>query len=230
MVVLALKLLLAPSFVVGASLAVRRLGPSLGGLISGLPVIAVPILFVLALTHDAAFAAAASRATLLGMGSLMAFVVTYAWLARNLEWVGALLLGWAAFAATTIALALWASSPSAGVSLAAALGACALGAGLLPRPAASGAETPTPRWDLQFRAVAAAVMVVVITAVAAPLGAQLAGLVTTFPVITSILAAFTHAQCGYSDVARVLRGMVRGFVIYAIGVFVFAMGAGIVGS
>jgi len=40
MALLAVKALLAPTFVVGASLTVRRFGPEIGGLVGGLPVVA----------------------------------------------------------------------------------------------------------------------------------------------------------------------------------------------
>ena len=80
---LAVKVLLAPSFVVGASLAARRFGPRIGGLVAGLPVVAGPILLVYALTHGAAFAADAAAGTLLGLISLTAFVVVYGRLAGH---------------------------------------------------------------------------------------------------------------------------------------------------
>jgi len=44
--VLAAKLLLAPAFVVGASLATRRYGAAVGGVLAGLPIVAGPILAV----------------------------------------------------------------------------------------------------------------------------------------------------------------------------------------
>lgn len=72
---LAVKLLLAPSFVVGASLTARRFGPRIGGLVGGLPVVAGPILLVYALTHGRAFAAdaaAGSGVALLTQGLLLA--------------------------------------------------------------------------------------------------------------------------------------------------------------
>ena len=53
LLVLALKLILAPAFVVGASLTARRFGPRIGGLVGGLPVVGGPILLVLAIVHDA---------------------------------------------------------------------------------------------------------------------------------------------------------------------------------
>ena len=61
MATFAVKVLLAPSFVVGASLH-RRYGPRIGGWVAGLPVVAGPILLVYALTQGAAFAADAAAA------------------------------------------------------------------------------------------------------------------------------------------------------------------------
>ena len=84
MALLAVKVLLAPSFVVGASLAARRFGPRVGGLIAGLPVVAGPILLAYALAHGRAFAAGAAAGTLLGLVSLIPFVVVYAGLAGRL--------------------------------------------------------------------------------------------------------------------------------------------------
>ena len=81
MATFAVKVLLAPSFVVGASLAARRFGPRIGGLVGGLPVVAGPILLVYALTQGADFAADAAAGTLLGLISLTAFVVVYGRLA-----------------------------------------------------------------------------------------------------------------------------------------------------
>ena len=81
MTLLGVKVVLAPSFVVGASLVARRFGPRVGGLIAGLPVVAGPILLAYALAHGREFAATAAAGTLLGLVSLIAFVVVYARLA-----------------------------------------------------------------------------------------------------------------------------------------------------
>ena len=98
MTLIAVKLLLAPSFVVGASLAARRFGARVGGLIAGLPVVAGPILLAYALAHGRGFAAGAAAGTLLGLVSLIAFVVVYGRLAGRLSWGASMLVGWLAFA------------------------------------------------------------------------------------------------------------------------------------
>ncbi len=88
--VLAAKILLAPTFVIAASLTARRYGARIGGLVGGLPVVAGPILLVFALDHGAAFAAGAAAGTLLGLVSLLAFILVYAHLASRMRWGGVL--------------------------------------------------------------------------------------------------------------------------------------------
>ena len=78
---IATKIMLAPSFVVGASLIARRFGVRVGGLVGALPVVAGPILLVYAFAHGRVFAADAAAGTLLGLVSLTTFVVVYAHLA-----------------------------------------------------------------------------------------------------------------------------------------------------
>ena len=61
---LALKLLLVPSFLLLVTLAGKRWGPSVAGWLAGLPVVAGPIMFVLAVEHGELFTAHAATAAL----------------------------------------------------------------------------------------------------------------------------------------------------------------------
>jgi hypothetical protein len=219
---LAIKLLLAPSFVVGASLAARRFGARIGGLIAGLPVVAGPILLVYALAHGHAFAANAAAATLLGLVSLIAFVVAYARLAASAFWGVSMLVGWLVFALATAAFS--ALSVSAGVALGIAALGLALGLATLPRPGPElHLHPPPPPWDLPVRAVCALVLVLTLTAVAGWLGPQLSGLLAPFPIIATVLATFTHAQRGTDELLRLLRGLISGFGAFALFCFTLAV-------
>jgi hypothetical protein len=221
-VTLAIKLLLAPSFVVGASLMARRHGPRVGGLVSALPVVAGPILLVYALSHGRAFAAHAAGGTLLGMVSLTAFVVVYAQLASRVAWPVGLLAGWSAFALGTLLFS--ALTLPLGVALALALAAFALGLSLLPQPGGEPApELAPPVWDLPLRAACALALVLALTAIAGWLGPQLSGLLAPFPIIASVLATFTHTQCGVDETRRMLRGLLSGFGAYALFCFTLAL-------
>jgi hypothetical protein len=218
---LLVKLLLAPAFVVGASLVVRRFGPLVGGVVGGLPVVAGPIVLAFALEHGEAFAADAAVATLLGTISLTAFVVVYGWLADRARWSVCLLAGWAAFLATTALL----QPVDASAAIALLLAWATFGAllRLTRRPPGDAAATvaPPPRWDLPVRALCAMALVLALTGVAGPLGPHLSGLLAPFPIIVSVLAAFTHSQADAAVVRRLLRGLVLG--LFAFALFFFAV-------
>jgi hypothetical protein len=219
---LAVKILLAPSFVVGASLAARRFGARVGGLVAGLPVVAGPILLAYALAHGRTFAASAAAGTLLGLVSLIAFVVVYGRLASRWFWGASLISGWLAFAVATAAF----SELSVPVSLALGLAGTAVLVGLasLPRAGASPSpQTPPPSWDLPLRALCALALVLTLTAVAGWLGPQLSGLLAPFPIIATVLATFTHAQRGSDELLRLLRGLLSGFGAFAVFCFSLAI-------
>jgi hypothetical protein len=208
MALLAVKALLAPTFVVGASLTVRRFGAEVGGLVGGLPVVAGPILLVYALAQGRGFASQAAAATLLGLVSLTGFVVVYGRLAERAPWT---LL----FTVTVV---------PAATALALACAGFVVGLGLLPR--AEGERTPPappPAWDLPLRAGCALALVLVLTSAASSLGSQLSGLLAPFPVITTVLATFTHAQRGSQETVRLLRGMLTGFIGFALFCFTLAV-------
>jgi hypothetical protein len=228
--VLALKLILAPAFVVGASLTARRFGPRIGGLVGGLPVVAGPILLVLAIVHDRAFAARSATTSLLGLVSLATFVVVYGFAARRRRWPAALALAWLAFLTMTAlgSLLHLAATPALAVAFASFAG----GRAVLPAPGpcrpmghmdplldtelGSGRPGAPPSWDLPVRAACAAAMVLTITAASAGLGPRLSGLLAPSPIITTVLAAFTHAQLGSEATLRLLRGMLTGFFAFAL--------------
>lgn len=219
---LATKLLLAPSFVVGASLAARRFGPRVGGLIAGLPVVAGPILLAYALAHGRAFAAGAAVGTLLGLVSLIAFVVVYARLAGRAFWGASMLAGWLAFAVATALFS--ALRLPAGAALAIAAGGLLLGLLLTPRADIGARSTvKAPRWDLPMRAACALALVLTLTAVAGWLGPRLSGLLAPFPIIATVLATFTHAQRGAHEVQRLLRWLLGGYGAFALFCFTLAV-------
>ena len=60
MTLVALKLRLAPSFIVATSVLARHVGVRVAGVVGGLPVVAGPILLVIAIEHGRSFAADAA--------------------------------------------------------------------------------------------------------------------------------------------------------------------------
>jgi hypothetical protein len=101
---LVFKLLLTPLLIGLAGLADRRWGARVSGWLVGLPLTSAPLIVFVALQLGVAFAAPMAVGILLGLISQAAFCLTYAWLSVRVSWLGSWLIGWAAFAATTVAL------------------------------------------------------------------------------------------------------------------------------
>lgn len=222
MSVLAVKLLLAPSFVVAATLVSRRFGVRIGGVFGGLPAIAGPILLVVAIDEGTDFAAGAAAGTLLGIVALIVFVVAYVAVARRLHWPWAVAAGWTSFLLAVLVLRPVHVRPLVGLVLVCL--ACGLTLVLVRRPPRRRARPPAPPpWDLALRAGCAVVPVLAVTALAHTLGPHLTGLVAAFPVIAPVLAAFTQAQQGPEESVRLLRGMTAGFFSYGLFCYMIAV-------
>ncbi|GAA5195196.1 hypothetical protein [Microbacterium jejuense] len=208
---LLLKLLLAPTLVVASTLAGRRWGPRVAGVLIGQPVVAGPILFIVFVQHGAAFTSRAATASLTGVAVLAAFALVYAWVARSLPWTLTLLAGWAVVLGMDAATSAIRFLPV--VAFAVALAAIATARSLLPRAADDlGMPAPPPRWDLVARAVATGALVIAVTSAAGALGPFWTGILAPFPIGVSIIAAFVHAQSGAAHVRATLAGALTGMV------------------
>lgn len=221
MAVVLAKLLLAPVCVVAVSLAGRKWGVAVAGILGGLPVVAGPILVVLTLVHGPQFGAEAAGGALLGLAALTLFVVVYGRASERFGPVPTLLAGWAAFLLGVAFLQLL-EVPSV-VSLILVAAGFAAGLALLPAPTATPGVVPAPPWwDLPARALAALALVVTLTAASGALGPSLSGLLAPFPVITSVLAVFTRAHGGPAQLRVLLRNFLLGFYGFATFCFVLA--------
>jgi hypothetical protein len=217
---LAAKILLAPLCVVAVTLAGRRWGVAVAGLLGGLPVVAGPILLVETLLHGRDFGAEAAAGTLLGLAALATFVVVYGRVAAASGPVRSVLRGWAAFLLGVGLLSL--VQPPPPLSLLFVAACFALGLRLLPpAPSSPPAVATPPWWDIPGRALAALGLVLGLTAVSGALGPHLSGLLAPFPIITSVLAVFTHTHGGFVQVSVLLRNFLFGF--YGFAAFCFAL-------
>jgi hypothetical protein len=228
-----LELTLAPCLVAVCTLAGRRWGTGVGGLLSAFPVIVGPVLLITADRHGSAFAARAANGTLLGLVTLSGFVLAYGRLAPHVGWRPSLAGGWACAALLALGIGLGArglGSPggvaAAAISLLLAHRALPPAGGeladLLPstppsRPVAgrtaAGGEPPVfARGDVPIRMALTTVLVAALVVAASRLGPVLGGVLAALPVLASVLAVFTHRQHGWVAVRVLLRGMLMGMV------------------
>src|SRR4051812_14088220 len=162
---IAADLMAAPVLVVLSSLAARRWGARVGGIVSAFPAVVGPVLLIVAHEHGAEFAASAANGTLLGLAALAGFAVAYARTAARTDWPVSLAAGWGAAAlAGAAASAVDAGSP-AGVVVASG----SLAAAYLALPSCAAAA-PTglrmPGLELPLRAGATLALVAALAALA----------------------------------------------------------------
>ena len=87
-----LKLLLAPALVVLSSLAARRWGPRLGGILVTIPIVAGPILLIIALEHGGTFAAQAATFATAANVALAVFALALIVAVDRVPWWAAMLI------------------------------------------------------------------------------------------------------------------------------------------
>ncbi len=206
MLPLLLKVTLAPALVATATLVARRVGHGAAGMVSGLPVVAAPILLIFSVDEGNRFASAAAAGAVLGIVSLVAFCVVYALVCNRGPTPLALFAGWSAFALGTALL----SAVHVPLAVSVVIAALAISGGfLLLRGRGSASERSAPGSDLLvWRLLVTVAMVLALTAAAQGLSPHLAGLLTPFPIITAVMAAFTQSRSGPLAASAMLGGLV----------------------
>lgn len=186
----------------------RRWGNKAGGLIASMPWIAGPILLFLILEHGKTFGIHAVPGILTGILSLIGFCYSYARLASTLAGVWALLISYVVF--VLIAFVFIAINLGLFTSYGVVLGGVWLALRFFPTPAAAPSAIRRLPYDVLIRMVVATLFVVGITGLATLLGPTWSGILTPFPIITSILAVFTQHLQGSGAAVITLHGLVMG--------------------
>ena len=200
-----IKLALTPLLVALATVVARRQGHRVGGLIVGLPVMTAPVALFLALEQGKDFALAAIPGILMGVAGVAAYTTTFAAASRALGPLASMSLAAAAFLAMSLGL----DSIDAGLlpmAIAAAL-AIAMALSLIPRGHRPKAGRSPPAWDVPLRMALTALLIAGVTLLARELGPRLSGIAGTFPIITTVLSAFTLHRDGRPATLELLRGL-----------------------
>jgi hypothetical protein len=184
--------------------------------------VAGPLLFFYAVEQGAPFAARAASGALVGLIPLTAFCLAHAALARPAgrlprRWSAPLCLaaGWATFLVAAALLHPF-PVPRWGAPL---VGGAALAAGLaLIRTPPHDGQPPMrhhPALELGLRMAAAALLVTSLTGLAARLGPTWSGLLTPFPVASSVLLIGGHLADGPASLGETVRGFLLGLYGFA---------------
>ena len=205
---LLVKVTLMPLVMGVITLVSRRWGHKVGGLIASMPWIAGPILLFFILEQGKAFGIRSVPGILTGIISLVCFCYSYAQLSRRFNWLTTLLMSYLVYAlvAITVDSVKFSLLPIYGVTL----GCILVALHYFPAPTTQNIQAKRIPFDMLIRMGVATLFVITITGVANLLGPTWSGILTPFPIITSVLAIFTHYLHGSNASIVALRGLVSG--------------------
>ena len=200
-----IKLMITPALIAGTTMATRRWGPVVGGLLVGLPVMSAPVSVFLALEQGREFATTAARSTLLASIALAAYSVAYAVSARRYGWRASIVLSLLSY---FVLIAFFSKATFSLIVSTLLVAGLTLAGCLIVKPVAVNVPAlAAPRWDLPFRMTAATAIVVTITQLSSALGPEISGLLSTFPVFVSVMSIFSHKLYGSAPIQQFQRGV-----------------------
>ncbi|WP_194790406.1 hypothetical protein [Pseudomonas sp. UFMG81] len=211
-----LKLCVTPLLMWAISLASRRWGGLLGGLLSGLPITSGLVMTFLCLEQGADFVLGAVPGALGGLAAVQATYAFYLFATRKAGVASAALMAILFYGVAAYAFTHW-----GGLYL--SIGVALLLIGVLIRVSGREPQPDTltrPRhryWEIPLRMVSATSLLMVTTSLASWLGPATSGMLAPIPVIAWPLVVFAHVQGGRAAMAA----MVRGNAIGAVGVIAF---------
>ena len=200
-----MKISVPPVLVALMSLAARRWGPTVGGLIMGLPWMTGPVLYFLGYDKGIDFLVVAARGTELAVWGMGAYILGFGLASGFVGWALSLAVAISGYVAIglltqSLIIPLWqATAIAAAVLLSVNL--------LLPRPVGAAVPGRLPAWDIPARMAATFALVSIIMVATDLLGPQRSGLIASYPVILTVIGVFTLRQWGRDALLRVLHGI-----------------------
>jgi len=187
----------------------RRWGAGVAGWLAGFPSLTGPVLFFLALERGPEFTVQAAVVALSTVFSAVAFGAAYSWACTRWHWAWSLACALSAWSAAALLLSRLPLTPI--VSLAISLLTLLAAPRIYARAQAQWGGSTMPTYELLLRMVAGAAMVLAVTATAEALGTAWTGLFAAFPVMSTVLAVFSHRANGPGFAVALLRAMIGGF-------------------
>lgn len=220
---LATKLLVSPLLIGLASLAGKRWGPAVSGLLGGLPLVAAPVVLVLWLESGAEMALRAALTAPIGVWATMTYLLVFGFVSRWLAWWGALGIGWLAYLGTASFLHYTQLDQQHWLGLLVIPTLYFAALHVLPHPARPAQPVRLPPQELLARIAAAVALVTLLTTVAGAIGPDFTGVLAGAPVAATVIPAFTLAMAGRDALLRALRGFLTGLMGFAVFFLVLAV-------
>ncbi len=202
-----LKITVAPLMVLSVSFLQRSFGERFGGWLLGLPITTGPFIFIIAIQEGITFAGHTTRGVLLGQIALITFCWSYAYAALRRPWLQALAFGTiicllTGFLVTAVKLPVVMSDLLLIVIWGIAMR-------WWPRSNFPEQRILLPKWELPVRILVTLSLLISLSALAPHIGAKLAGALSTYPVIASVLGSFNQKRFGPGATIATLRGLMQ---------------------
>ncbi len=207
MAAIVLRIGLTPVVFALVSRAQSRFGNWIGGRLIGLPLTTGPFLLAVCLTSARTTAVHAAAGVVGGQIAVIAFCCAYAHIGRHLPplraTVGSLLIALTGVVCMSVIDSVWLAAVLLWLAIALSLARWPWP----PRERATTAQTPAVD-GLAMRATISTAMVITTTALVPVLGPHLAGILSSAPVLLSIMLPSTHRASGIEGAAAMSRGTI----------------------
>jgi hypothetical protein len=205
---LVLKLTLVAFVVLAASLISKRFGHGVAGTLSGMPMIAGPIMGFVLMQSSAEHGRDIALATLVAFPAMVMHMVVFARASRRIGWLGSLIAANLAFLKLGVVL-IWLHWPAwAACGLAAV--SPLVGMRLMPAHRHERTTLTIPRVELALRVAAAMALAAALIFSASAFPAAVSGLLLALPITGNVLPCFTLSRHGPDATIELLRGFVQG--------------------
>jgi hypothetical protein len=219
MFLLVLRIAIAPLIVAAGTLVQRRFGNAIGGLVIGLPLTSLVLLWLVALQHGSAFASSMSGAILIGTTSQVAVIWVYAALAPRISPALAM-----AAALGTFVLGIGVLNVvNVSVLFASVLAAAGFAVALYWWPYTDFGPQESGRYRLVLRIIISASFTLFLVVSAGRLGPGFSGLIAALPMMSLLMAYLTHRELGANASAQFLHGVTKGSFAYVASMYVLAV-------
>ena len=201
---LAFKMAMTAAVVVFISVVVERSGPFIGALIAALPTAAGAAYVILAVEHPPAFIAGSAVGSMAIGAAVAIFAAIYAVLAQRhgvLLSLSLSLLAWFV-AAALLRQVSW--TPFGALALNAAVFAVTIPLTWRYRSSAPPRRFLRTRYDIPLRALAAAIVVVIVTTASHSIGSFASGMFALFPIVFCSSIVILHPRVGGKATASVM--------------------------
>lgn len=212
-----------PIVIGGVTLASKKWGNLVGGMIASLPWIAGPVILFFTIEQGVDFTISSIKGVMIGIIGVLAFCFVYIYSAIKFSWYVSLILAYLGFLITTLLLNAVESFMNLNVWYITSIILSLIGIMIFPKLEKHSGLNQTLKYDIYLRMIIITVFVTLITYLAKILGPTWSGILTPFPIITAILAAFTHYTQGAYGTSIILRGMLTGFIGFATFLFLQAL-------